>query len=170
MKLIQAVQILTDAGADFVIVGGWSAVLHGSSYITNDLDVCFSRTRENCGRIADALTPYHPRLRDLPKDLPFVWDATTLTNGSVFTLDTDLGAIDLLAKVSGLGTFDEVRQHSVRVPAFDREVWTLDLPALIQSKRAAGRKKDLQLLPELEGLLEATEESPETAQERQPKT
>jgi hypothetical protein len=43
------------------------------------------------------------------------------------------------------------------VQAFDREIWTLDLPALIRTKRAAGRAKDLQVLPELEGLLEAGE-------------
>jgi hypothetical protein len=156
MKTAEAVRVLSDAGVDFVIVGGWSAVLHGSSYVTNDLDFCFARTRENCKRIADALQPYHPKLRDLPRDLPFVWDAATLANGTVFTLDTDLGAIDLLAEVSGVGAFGEVKKHSICVPAFDREVWTLDLPTLIASKRAAGRPKDLQLLPELEGLLEAT--------------
>jgi hypothetical protein len=44
------------------------------------------------------------------------------------------------------------------VQAFDREVWTLDLPALIRAKRAAGRTKDLKVLPELEGLLEAGEQ------------
>jgi hypothetical protein len=41
------------------------------------------------------------------------------------------------------------------VPAFDRIVWTLDLPALISAKRAAGREKDLLVLPELESLLES---------------
>jgi hypothetical protein len=45
----------------------------------------------------------------------------------------------------------------VSVEAFDRNVWTLDLPSLIPAKRAAGREKDLRVLPELEGLLEAEE-------------
>ena len=79
----------------------------------------------------------------------------TLTNGTVFTLDTDLGKIDLLAEVSGVGSFAEVRDNAVLMSAFEREVRTLDLPALIKAKRAAGRPKDLLLLPELEGLLEA---------------
>ena len=43
------------------------------------------------------------------------------------------------------------------VQAFDRSVWTLDLPSLIRSKRAAGRDKDLRVLPELESLLDAQE-------------
>ncbi|HEV3200213.1 MAG TPA: hypothetical protein VGZ73_20050 [Bryobacteraceae bacterium] len=89
--------------------------------------------------------------------MPFVWDRSTLRNGTVSTLSTDLGAIDLLAEVSGLGGFDEVKACSILVQAFDRSVWTLDLPSLIRAKRAAGREKDLRILPELEGLLEAEE-------------
>jgi hypothetical protein len=46
MNYIEAVQALVDGGVEFVIIGGWSAILHGSSYITNDLDVCFSRREE----------------------------------------------------------------------------------------------------------------------------
>jgi hypothetical protein len=41
---------------------------------------------------------------------------------------------------------------------FDREVRTLDLRALIRSKRAAGGAKDLALLPELEALLAASDQ------------
>jgi len=79
----------------------WSAILQGSSYITNDLDVFFSRRPENLKRLTAALAPYHPRLRDSPPGLPFVWDETTLRNGTIFTLVTDLGLIDLLAEVAG---------------------------------------------------------------------
>jgi hypothetical protein len=155
MNFIRAVQCLVDAQVDFVIVGGWSAILHGSAHVTNDLDLCYSRDRENLHRLADALAPWHPRLRDFPPDLPFAWGEDTLRNGMLFTLSTDLGVIDLLGEIDGVGTFDAIKAEAVRVSAFDREVWALDLPALIRSKRAAGRAKDLQILPELESLLEA---------------
>jgi hypothetical protein len=140
-----------------VIIGGWSAILHGSAFVTNDLDICFSRERENLKRLAKALAPYRPRLRGFPQNLPFVWDESTLGNGTIFTLTTELGVIDLLAEVDGLGNFDAVYKESVRVHAFDRDVWTLSLPSLIRAKRAAGREKDLRALPELEGLLESEE-------------
>jgi hypothetical protein len=152
-----AVQALVDAGVDFVLIGGWSAILHGSSNLTNDLDVSFSRQSDNLKRLVTALAPFHPRPRDLPPGLPFVWDNVTLRNGTVFTLTTDLGDIDLLAEVAGIGDFTEVKRNSIKAQAFDREVWTLDLPALIRAKRAAGREKDLRVLPELEGLLELRE-------------
>jgi hypothetical protein len=57
--------------------------------------------------------------------------------------------------VTGLGSFEGVKTHSITVQAFDRIVATLDLPALIQAKRATGREKDLSALTELQSLLEA---------------
>lgn len=80
-----------------------------------------------------------------------------LRNTTVLTLLTDLGEIDLLAEVAGLGGWDEVKAGSVEVEAFDRSVAILDLRSLIRAKRAAGREKDLAVLPELESLLEASE-------------
>ena len=154
---VRCVQALADAGVEFVIIGGFAGVLHGSAYITNDLEICYSPRRENLRRLASALAPFHPRLRDLPPELLFVWDTTTLNNGTVFTLTTDVGIVDLLAEVSGVGGFDQAKAQSVIVDGFERQVWILDLPALIASKRAAGRAKDLMIIPELESLLESSE-------------
>ncbi len=109
---------------------------------------------------------YHHRPAGFPPQLPFVWDEQTLRSGTVFTLDTDLGRIDLLAEVAGLGGWAEVGTNCVRISAFDREVWTLDLPSLIRAKRAAGRPKDLLVLPELESLLDAANDSGPTADDR----
>lgn len=105
----------------------------------------------------EALGPFHPRPRGLRPDLPFAWDEATLRNDSVLTLRTDLGDIDLLAEVAGLGIYDDVRRESKTVNAFDRIVAVIDIRALIKAKRASARPKDLSVLPELEGLLEADE-------------
>jgi predicted nucleotidyltransferase len=157
MNVEVAIQALVDAGVAFVIVGGWSAILNGSSYSTNDLDICFARNPENLRRLALALAPFRPRLRDLPEGLPFVWDQATLRNVTVLTLETDLGKVDLLTEVAGLGTLEEMTEGSVVTEAFGRQVRILDLKSLIKAKRAAGREKDLLVLPELESLLEAQE-------------
>jgi hypothetical protein len=157
MSLGSVVQALSDADADFVIIGGWSAILNGSAYTTNDLDLCYSRASANLKRLAAALAPLHPRLRDLPPALPFVWDEVTLRHGTVFTLVTDAGQLDLLAEVAGVGAYEEVKANSVLRHAWGRDVRVLDLRSLISAKRAAGRKKDLLMIPELEALLEAQE-------------
>jgi hypothetical protein len=155
MQFERAVQTLSDAGVEFVIIGGLSATFHGSARITYDLDICYARTSANLRRLAAALAPFHPRPRGFPAGLPFVWDETTLRNGTIFTLQTQIGEIDLLAEVAGLGDFEAVKAHSMMVEAFDRRVAILDLPGLIRAKRAAGREKDLSALPELESLLES---------------
>ena len=157
MNFDTAVQILCDADVDFIIIGGWSAILHGSRHLTNDLDIFYSRRTANLKRLALALSPYHPRLKDLPPGLPFVFDEATLRNCTVLTLTTDLGSIDLLAEVAGLGSFEQVAVGAVQVEAFGRTIRTLDLESLIKSKKAAGREKDLRVLPELESLREAEE-------------
>jgi hypothetical protein len=156
MQFERAVQALCDASVEFVVIGGLSATFHGSARVSYDLDICYSRASANLRRLTEALAPFHPRPRGFPAGLPFVWDEGTLRNGTVFTLQTDIGEIDLLAEVTGLGAFDEVKLHSITVEAFERQVPTLDLTGLIQAKRAAGREKDLSALPELESLLEAS--------------
>jgi predicted nucleotidyltransferase len=147
-------RVLIQHQVEFVIVGGVAISAHGSSYLTYDLDVAYARTRDNLERLAAALTPYHPRPRDFPANLPFVWDARTLQHSTNFTLTTDLGNIDLLGEVTGLGDFEQVRAQSVVMTLFGMQCRVLSLDALIVAKRAAGRTKDLLALPELEALRE----------------
>jgi hypothetical protein len=157
MQFEKSVHALCDAEVEFVVIGGLSANLHGSARITFDLDVCYSRSTANLKRLVAALAPFHPRPQGFPPELPFVWDETMLRNTTVLTLQTDLGEIDLLAEVAGLGSWEDVRSRSIVVEAFDRRISILDLRSLIEAKRAAGREKDLAALPELESLLEALE-------------
>ena len=74
------------------------------------------------------------------------------------TLTTREGFIDVLDIVKGVGDYSDCRQRSVLVEAFDVRFRVLDLPALIDAKRAAGRPKDIDQLPELEALLALTRE------------
>lgn len=152
-------RLLTQHQIEFVIVGGVAVSAHGSSYLTFDLDVCYARTRENLKRIVAALAPYHPRPRDFPDALPFVWDEQTLRQGTNFTFATDLGNIDLLGEVAGLGSYNEVREASVVLSLFGFQCQVLSLDALIIAKRAAGRTKDLLVLPELEALREVLQKT-----------
>ena len=154
MQLERAIQALCHQQVEFVIIGGVAATLHGSSRVTYDLDICYSRSVSNLKQLTRALAPFRPRPRGFPESLPFVWDEGTLRNTTVLTLQTEIGEIDLLAEVAGLGGFQEVRAHAVMVSAFGCDVFALDLRGLIAAKRASARPKDLDALPELEGLLE----------------
>ncbi|MDT5261671.1 MAG: hypothetical protein QOC61_675 [Acidobacteriota bacterium] len=151
--------LLSDAGVRFVIIGGLAITIHGSSYVTFDLDICYARDDENLIRLARALHPVNPRLRGAPARLQFRFDEETLKHGLNFTLTTDVGDVDLIGEVAGVGDYHVAAATSMSVELFGGQYAVLTLDALIASKRAAGRPKDLQVLPELEALREATEES-----------
>jgi predicted nucleotidyltransferase len=109
----------------------------------------------------NALAPHNPRPRNFPKELPFIFDKSTLRNGTNFTFETNIGDVDLLGKVSGIGNFQEVLADSEIVSLYGFEVRILTLNGLIKAKRAAGRTKDLLVLLELEALLEALSDEEE---------
>ncbi len=153
-QLEQLLGVLVDADVQFIIVGGVAARAHGSSRITDDLDVSYARDRANLDRIVSALAPFSPYLRGAPPGLPFDWSAATLRAGLNFTLTTKIGAIDFLGEITGGGGYGELLPHAISITVFGRDVLLLDLPWLIRVKRAAGRPKDLEVIAELEALKE----------------
>lgn len=147
------------ADAEVILIGGLALVSRGIIRPTADLDLCYRVSRENADRLIAALQPLHPRLRVAPTPEAsllarmFRFDARTLRDGPNLTLMTDAGPLDLLAHVSGLGSYNEVRAASTDLTLFDITIPVLDLDGLMRAKRAAGRTKDLAVLPELEALL-----------------
>lgn len=157
------VRVLTEAGVEFVVVGGVAAVAHGSARLTQDLDVVYARTPDNLERLVSALAPLAPYLRGAPPSLPFRWDTDTVRRGLNFTLTTACGDIDLLGEITAGGGYDDLLPHTIVLPLFGLPCRCLDLEWLIRVKRAAGRPKDLVALAELEALREeASGPDPET--------
>lgn len=155
-KIIEApLRLLGEYSVDCVIVGGVAALIHGSLLLTNDLDVCYSRDPANLKRLADALQSVHARLRNAPEGLPFILDAETLKRGLNFTFATDIGDLDLLGEVRGVGHYQDVLAGSLTVEMFGLRFAVIDIGKLIAAKRAAGRAKDLIALQELEAIQEA---------------
>ena len=146
------------SGVEFVIIGGLAASIHGSSYVTVDVDFCYNRTPQNLECLARALTTIHAKLRSAPSELPFRPDAATLKAGLNFTFSTDLGDIDIFGEIAGLGTFAEVVKDSEELILFGYPVRVLSLDGLIRAKRATARRKDLIIVPELEAIRELRKE------------
>ena len=150
-KLFQA---LGRGDVQFIVIGGFAAILHGSAHLTEDLDIAYSRETDNLKRLASALAPFQPYPRGAPPGLPFLWDVETLRRGLNFTLTTTLGDIDVLGEISGGGTYEDLLPHTFVVRVFGVECRCLGLRRLIQVKRAAGRPKDFEVVAELEAILE----------------
>jgi predicted nucleotidyltransferase len=159
--LEQLLRILHAAGVKFVLIGGLAAIAHGAETVTGDVDICYARDRDNLERLSQALAPFHPRLRGVPRDLPFRLDLPTLRTGLNFTLTTDLADLDLLGEVLGLGEYDAVSAASEELQLYGLPCSVISLEALIRAKRAAGRPKDLRALQELEALFVLAHEKEE---------
>jgi predicted nucleotidyltransferase len=148
---------LAGEGVEFVIIGGVAAYHHGSARVTLDLDIVYGRSAQNIGRLVRALAPLHPYLRGAPLGLPFRFDEMTVQRGLNFTLTTDAGPLDCLGEVAGIGRYDAVSPRSHDAELFGIHCRFIDLDALIETKRAAGRLKDLDVIAELEAIREERE-------------
>jgi len=151
------IEILTDGGVEFIVVGGVAAAAHGAVRATLDLDVVYRRTRDNLQRLVSSLTELRPYPRGAPPGLPFVWDERTVQNGLNFTLKTELGSLDLLGEITAGGSYDDLLDHSDEIQVFGRRCRCIRLDELIRVKRAAGRPKDYEAIAELERMLELIE-------------
>ena len=140
---------LNTQGVKYVIVGGFAAVLQGARYVTYDVDFCYARDEDNLTCLFRALEPFHPIIRTNP-DIPF--DLATLRANPNFSLDTDVGELDLLASIDGLGDYAEVARHAEVFHVRGQPCPVLSLEALIVAKSVLQRRKDVQLLEELRAL------------------
>jgi hypothetical protein len=68
--------------------------------------------------------------------------------------DSDIGKIDILGEIQGVGSFEQCLEDSSELELFGIPCRVISLENLIAAKRSAGRPKDLLVLPELEAILE----------------
>ncbi|HVE99021.1 MAG TPA: hypothetical protein VNA12_07565 [Mycobacteriales bacterium] len=137
-----ALRLLVTNGVRFVLIGGLAARQHGSTTVTNDLDVCYERSPENAERLAASLREMQARLRGVAEEVPFILDARTIRNGDSFTFTTAYGSIHILATPSGTSGYPDLAAGAISVDFGGYVVDVVALDDLIRMKRAAGRLKD----------------------------
>jgi hypothetical protein len=135
---------LVDADVKFVLVGGLAAQAHGSTSLTNDLDICYSLDPDNLRALADVLADVIAIRRGLPADAPKMppLDARTLRISSLFTLSTRFGDFDLLANPDPGFDYDSLVAAAIPAASAGVRVAVAGLDDLMAMKRAAGRPKD----------------------------
>jgi predicted nucleotidyltransferase len=148
----QLLQRLADAGLDFVIVGGFAAITHGSAYLTRDIDICLVLSDENIARLRQALGDWNPTHRMTPQRLSFLLYPRAGEPVNNLYLQTDMGVIDILTSVLGVGDFPRLRQHAEELEVDGRRFQVISLEDLIAAKEALGREKDLLTAKELRAI------------------
>jgi hypothetical protein len=128
----------------YILVGGYSVVLHGYSRTTGDMDIWMERTSEKYNRIIKACQIFGMPLFDMTESNFLshpIWD--------VFTFGTPPVAIDIMVKIEGLN-FENVFQKAVYFEDDDLKIRTINRNDLIETKKIAGRAKDINDLENLQ--------------------
>lgn len=146
--------VLVSHGVDFVVVGGLAVVFHGSTRITQDLDVCYSTEPANLEVLGRALIELDAKLFGIEEDVPFVPDAKTLERTEILTLATKHGKLDVLRLPGGAPPYPALRENAELVETGGLAIRVASPEDLIAMKRNAGRNKDLADIEELEAIVD----------------
>src|SRR4051812_28549747 len=107
-NLNDLLQRLHAGQVEFVLVGGLAAVVYGVSLVTRDVDVCCRFSPENLSRLQNTLSDLNPVHRMTPQRLRLGLPPEAPGSLKNLYLSTDLGVLDCLSEVLGVGNYDEV--------------------------------------------------------------
>jgi hypothetical protein len=162
--------VLARHGVRSVLIGGFAAVIHGSPYVTTDVDVVPAPDPGNLERLSAALDELHARVwtASEPAGVAFDHDGPALGEVDVWNLVTDHGRLDVTFVPSGTAGYSDVRRDAVHLTILGVEVDVASLADVIRSKEAAGRDKDRLVLPVLRRIAEEPQASSTTTTPRIP--
>jgi hypothetical protein len=126
---------LTNAGAEFIVVGAFAVAAHGNLRSTGDIDIWVRPTRENAALVLRALRAFGAPLFGLSED-------DLVDEQTVFQIGVAPVRIDILCGIDGVefpGAWS--RRQMGNLGGLDVPV--ISLEDLAANKRAAGRPKDL---------------------------
>ncbi len=139
---------------EFVIIGGFCGVMHGVTLLTVDLDICCPFDRPKLRRVEAAVGGLHPFHRLTANKLPFVLTDELGSRLKNLYLQTDLGKLDCFSEVKAIGDYAAALKRSTVCQLSYGEFRMLDIDALIASKEALGRERDLAAVRQLRAIKE----------------
>ncbi len=151
-SLHQLLKRFVDADFEFVLIGGYASVLHGSALVTNDIDLCAVLSAENVEKLRTVLADLHPVHRITHQKISFLDHPAPGATVANLYLETDAGIVDVLSNVLGVGDYSRLRRTAVEIPLFGRICPVISLEDLIAAKEAIGREKDLLAVKELKAI------------------
>ena len=125
---------LSEAGAEFLVVGAYALAAHGIPRATGDMDIWVRPTPDNAARVIGALIAFGAPLADLTLD-----DLTK--PDTVFQIGVEPGRVDILSGVSGV-QFEDAWSRRMILDIEGVTVPVLSRADFVTTKRASGRPKD----------------------------
>lgn len=138
------INCFNDYNVKYILVGGYSVILHGYSRTTGDMDIWVERTAENYKNIKIAFLHFGMPVFDMTEDA-----FLNNTDLDVFTFGKPPSSIDIMVTVKGLN-FADCYKNAVYFEEDGLLIRTIYINDLINAKKASGRSKDIN---DLENLL-----------------
>ena len=146
---------LSEAGIEYIIVGGLAAVAQGAPVTTFDLDIVHRQTGENIRKLLTFLKSIGARLRR-PDDKIIEPTAEDLKAKGHLLLKTKYGPLDVLAFIEKGQGFEELFPKSSEIDFQGHKVLVLNLETILELKRDSKDPRDRQRLPIYEETLKLT--------------
>jgi len=145
-------QHLVDAGVDFVLVGGFAGVVYGTPLLTQTIEICCDFSAENLMVLQEAVSDLHPVHRMTPTRKALALTEESAGQLKNLYLDTNIGQLDCLSFIDGLGDYEKVKQASEQIQVRKMLLRVLGLDGLIEAKKAMNRPRDKEAVLQLETL------------------
>ncbi len=129
---------------EYILLGGYSVIIHGYSRTTGDMDIWVKRTPENYVKIKKAFLNFGMPVFQMTED-----NFLNHSTWDVFSFGRPPSSIDIMLKVKGLD-FDSCFNRAFLYEDDGLYVKTISYSDLIEAKKATSRPKDLD---DLENLL-----------------
>jgi hypothetical protein len=137
---------------DFVIVGGYAGIVHGCTHVTQDVDIACDFSPANLLALQRAVSDLHPVHRMTPGRKPLELTAENAGEFKNLYLDTDLGYLDCLSEVQGIGPYEQVKHASQLIEIEGMQLHVLAIDALIRAKEAMHRPRDREAIRQLKAI------------------
>lgn len=135
---------LSDAQAEFLLVGAYAVAVHGLVRATADLDIWVRPSEENAPRVWRAVARFGAPMESIREE-------DFRAPGVVVQIGVAPRRIDLLTSIDGVD-FDEAWRERTVVEIEGLRIPVLSRRHLILNKRAVGRPQDLADAARLESL------------------
>ena len=143
---------LSEAGIEFIVVGGLAAVTQGAPVTTFDLDIVHHQTDENTRKLSVFLKSISA-IQRRPDDKIIEPTEKDLKAKGHLLLNSRLGSLDILAFIEQGRGYRELLSDAVEIELYGYKVNVLSLHALIELKRDSKDPRDRYRLPILEETL-----------------
>jgi hypothetical protein len=135
-------ELLNKHGARYCVIGSFALAFHARPRYTKDMDILVQPTGDNANAVLKALRDFGFESPELTKD-------DFLDPEKVIQIGYEPVRIDLLTSIPGC-SFDDAWESRVTARYGSVDAFFIGKQALIESKRASGRKQDLADLELLE--------------------